>query len=465
MRFAVYPDRPLWLDEVWTGMIVSQPTLAGFIHQCSIDVNGPLYSILAALCAPVLGISDHGLRVLPCAFGIVAPLVALTPQRSIDWPTRAVWSALLACWIPGLLFSQEARPYTLTLALGVANTIAFAGLMDAPGRRAAWAWAIISALFVLSHYFVALIVSVQLLAFVAIFRKRAVATWPALLAFSPVLAALSMQADGLAHFSTKATSWIRLLDWTGVYSDIAFLFGLPVLALTTILWFAATIVLRRPSTADQPRVATGPWLAAGCAVGSALAALGIGFIRPVLVDRYLTGYAPGVLLSLALAATRYGRGWAISAPALVAPFAVMAGVWAASPHPTENRFSWEKAASALMAWRVDRLVFLWDTPLGGERTSIQGVGGFFFARSGRAIPVDPVILTSGQDPNPVIVARARPPGSGVLWIYDRMITGTAALEHPPRLGSYHSGLRCQDFGDKRFGILACRQTRPNEHPS
>jgi hypothetical protein len=465
MRVAVYPDRPLWLDEVWTGMIVTQPTVAGFIHQCSSDVNGPLYSILAALCAPLFGVSDRGLRVLPCALGIAAPLLALTPHRHFDWPARAVWCALLACWIPGLMFSQEARPYTLTFALGAANAIAFAGLMNAPSRRSAWAWTVASALFVLSHYFVALIVALQLLVFASIFRMRALQTWPAALAFAPVPVALAVQSQSLAHFSTKGTSWIRLLDWTGVYSDIGFLFGLPVLALTTALWFTATVALRRPSLADRPPVATGAWLAAGCAGGAVLAAFVIGLVRPVLVDRYLTGYAPGVLLGLALVATHYARGWAIAAPALVAPFAVMAGVWAVSPHPTENRFSWEKAADALMAWRVDRVVFLWDTPLGGGRTSLQGVGGFFFARAGRPIPVDPVILARGQDPNPVLAALARPPGSGVLWVFDRMIDGTAALAHPPRLESYDVGLSCQDFGDDRFGIIACHQTRPGRRAS
>jgi hypothetical protein len=446
-------------------MIVSQPTLAAFIHQCSIDVNGPLYSILAALCVPLFGVSDQGLRILPCALGIAAPLLAFTPRRLIDWPARAVWCALLACWIPGLSFSQEARPYTLTFALGVANTISFAGLMNAPCRRAAWAWTVTSALFVLSHYFVALIVMAQSIAFVTIFRKRALATWPAALAFSPILAALALQFHSLAHFSTKGTSWIRLLDWTGVYSDIGFLFGLPVLALTTALWLAGAVALRRPSLADRPPVTTGAWLAAACAGGAVLAAFVIGLIRPVLVDRYLTGYTPGILLGLALIATRYARGWAIAAPALVAPFAVMAGVWAASPHPTENRFSWENAANTLMAWRINRLVFLWDTPMGGERTSFQGVGGFFFARAGRAIPVDPVILASGQDPNPVIVAQARPAGTGVLWVFDRMIGGTAALTHPPMLEAYDAGLRCQDFGDDRVGIVACHQTRSARHAS
>jgi hypothetical protein len=204
-------------------------------------------------------------------------------------------------------------------------------------------------------------------------------------------------------------------------------------------------------------------VAASCAAGAILAAFIVGMMRPVFVDRYLTGYVPGLLLGLALIAARYARAWTLAIPAVVAPYAAMAVVWAISDHAGENRFSWEKAADFLMAEHIDRLVFLWDTPLGGERMSLQGLGGFFFARDGHAIPIDPLVLSKEQNPNPALVERARLDGTGILWIFDRKIRGTAALAYPPRLQLLDPGLQCRDFGDKRFGIVACRQAGSIRH--
>lgn len=459
VRFTLYPG-PLWLDETWTGVIVTQQSLAGFIHRCAADVNGPLYSVLAALWALGFGVSDRALRSLPAIFGVLVPLAALAPLGRLDRKTRLVWSALLACWIPGLLFSAEARPYTLTLLLGVANSIAFARLMDLPGRPAAWAWASLSSLFMLAHYFVAPIVALQAVVYLAVHRRRALATWDAALAFLPVPAVLASQIPSLLAFSTPRTSWIRPVDSDIALSGVVFLFGVPILAATTAAWLAISSVIAIRTSADpaMSKEPTGAWIAAGCVAAAVVAALVVGVFRPVFVDRYLTGYVPGVMLGLALTARRYGRKWALSAPALVAPFAVVAALWAVRPHGDENQFSWEGASDSLAREHVTRLAFLWDTPMGADPDSIRGLGRFFFWRAGHRIPVDPVILSPGQDPNLVLSRLSTAPGSGIIWVFDKNIPGTASLRFPPRLTELNPRLECRDLGGDRFGIITCHTT-------
>jgi hypothetical protein len=94
LRFMVWPTRPLWLDEAWTGMIVSQPTLADFARQCLYDINAPLYYGIAGLWSQLSGVSDIALRAPAMLFGLLAPLIALGPARLMSRQARYTWCAL-----------------------------------------------------------------------------------------------------------------------------------------------------------------------------------------------------------------------------------------------------------------------------------------------------------------------------------------------------------------------------------
>jgi len=190
--------------------------------------------------------------------------------------------------------------------------------------------------------------------------------------------------------------------------------------------------------------------------------LGIGLMRPIVSPRFMTIFVPGVLLGLALMADRFTQVWQSAMAVLGGVVFALALAFCAmtlfvSPPSAGAMFSFEPAAETLMVAHPRRLIFFWDNPTasGGNSDQLAQVGGFFFKRSGHPVPVDVVAWARGADGNDLILSRARAPGDGILWVYDRRVDGTLAPKHPPMISQRDSRWACHDFGDNNVGIIAC----------
>jgi len=483
LNFIVYRNTPLSIDEVWTGMIAAQSSMGGLIRQCQLDVNAPLAYVLQWLWAPIGGLSNAGLRLPSTLFVCATPLLALAPRRLAPRTVRFTWAALLACWLPALTFAQQARCYGLILLLATASTISFARLMRRPSLGAAILWCSIAALLILGHYFALILAACQGLAYLVIHREKAVRTWPAALAFIPALISLAWKAAELSHFAKPGVSWIDRLDLDALPSVLGFLTGGRLLAVILAMGLVAGLVaeIRARRWDAQPAVteagAAENWTAENRAAlrAAALAAvlatglsIGLGFVFPILTPRYLTFGVPGLLLGMALMAGRFARNLPII-PALLATsafvFVLRLGALAILDRPPapDGAFSFEPAASSLIARRPQRLVFFWDNPVaqGGDTSQLAQVGGFFFTRAGHPIIVDAVSDTRGADPNTVLLSKARAPGTDILWMFDRDVDGTAAVAYPPDISRRDPRWACRDFGGGGdIGILACHRRAP-----
>jgi len=461
MRLTVGADRPLWLDEAQTGMLVIQPTLGDFIRQCTYDINAPLYSVLARIWAQFAGVSDPALRSLPVALGLIGPLIALVPRTLIDRPTRFTWCALLACWIPGILFAQEARWYTLALALGVANAVTYVALLRNPTQKAAWLWAGVSSLMVLAHYYGVILLAFQGPAYLLIHRRRAIATWPAALAFIPAAAAIAVHASRLIAFTTPGMAWIPLLRPSDLFWKLAFFTGNTALIYVVGLWLAVALAVRvmSGSLRDMFRIEMGDgvWTTALCSLAASALGIAAGYLAPVAVDRYFTEFVPGLMLGASKFANRFERRSGASAAVLVTLFFAFTISWMVWLRPFRDihDYNYETASNALIPTHPNRLVFLWDNPMRPEKSQLAALGGFFFARAGLKTPVDPVVLARGEDPNKVLLARAAAPGSAILWISDRGVRGTAANRFHPAIGKLDAAWECRNFGNWQYRIIAC----------
>jgi len=469
LKLTAFARQPLTIDEIWTGMIAGQSSLAGLIRECQRDVNGPLAYVIAWLWAPISGLSNGALRAPSILFACTAPLLALAPYRLANRTVRFSWAVLLACWMPGLIFAEQARCYALVLCLATANAVTYARLLRRPSLAAAFVWTSVSAIFILSHYVAGLLVACQGVAYLAIHRGKAVKTWPAALIFAPALACMGFQAASLMGYARPGAAVLPPMAMSDLIPTAGLIFGGSIAWPFVALWATVGLMAARRSpigltseSADDGLRAL-VWTATTALVAAGIC-LAIGLARPIVSPRFMTIFVPGALLGLALMADRFKRVWRGAPAALgVGAFALVV-IFAAvnlfvSPPSAGATFSFEPAAQALMADHPRRLVFFWDNPTsaGGNGDQLEEVGGFLFKRAGHAIPVDVVTWSKGADPNRLLLSRAHAPGDTILWIYDRRVSGTLGVTHPPMIDQRAPAWVCKDFGDNSVGIVACHR--------
>jgi hypothetical protein len=477
-RFVYRANGPLWLDEVWTGMIASQRSLSSFVRQCYLDVNAPLGYLIAWLWEPIGGLSNHGLRLPSAIFASLAPLVALVPSHSVPMRTRAIWAGLITCWLPGFIFASEARCYSLALCLGVANTLAFAALLRSPRVKPAFVWAAISSLLILTHYVATTLVACEGLAYLILWRKKGLRAWPALAAFFPAAVEMAAHATVLTHFSAPAPTSHASARLQDLPDAIEFAIGSPTALWVLVLCAAAGMLAAKMKGRLLPFVALNLgrrsewrlWIVPATALGSVLVCVFVSLVcvaaswaRPLLVVRYFTPAAPGVLLGLALLVNRIGESWRPTAALVIGSQAALAFAILAGGPPGGQPISFQPAAEALMRSHVSRVEFLWDDrdDSGGDHEAFSKVGGFFFHRAGRPIETDAVFRKLGGDPNLQLLGRANANGAAILWLYNTNVGTTAALRFPPRIAQIDPRWRCHDFGADPAHVLACTKETMN----
>ncbi len=459
---------PLWLDESWTGGIVGQPSWGAAFHQIYADVNAPLYYVLMRLWTRLAGLSDLALHApsLVCAFAL--PIVAaLVPAPGLSRAQRLGWAAVLALWFPTLCYAEEARCYALLLLVCTGQTIAFMRLIQAPGLGAAAVWAALAATAILIHYDALYLGAAQGVIYLARHPARAVRSWPAALAFVPAFGWLAYHWPRIVQFARPDIAWYSPLRTSGLPAVAGYLadgqqaaLGWLLLALASAATLRLVLPPGSPARGRAPAQEPVAWAVAAAALAAAVM-IAIGFLRPSFTFRYLTPSAPGLLLAMVWGVAQLaGRRGAPVAVAILAAVYLALGGWMLGSHlrMAPKRYTFEAASARLGTERPSRLVFLWDHPVDPilEPQQLSALGGFFLHRSGVHVPVIPVILKPGEDPNTRLLHDAVQPGSTVLWVYDMVVKGTAAVRWPPRITRLDAAFACRRYGGGgRFNVLAC----------
>jgi hypothetical protein len=300
---------PLWIDESFAAYFATRPSFSALLQTVRTDTNPPLYFVLAWLW-PFK--SDDGLRALSAVFTLTAATLPLVFPARLSAFQRAAWAALLLIWLPGQLNSLNARPGALLMLLATAQNLAFMRAMEKPDTRRALVWTFTASLAISTHYYAAVLGAAQGVAYLGIHRKAALKTWPALFGLLP---SVGVAAWHLPYFS----AWMQPgLVW---YERLT-----PIAALDALLWtfqpdrlgavaLAVSLILCRFLKSD-PRPSEVRIGAVANAAGL-LFVLAVGMAAPIVTLRYLTPFAPGVLLVLVLLA-RAPLGYAVCAVAMLA---------------------------------------------------------------------------------------------------------------------------------------------------
>jgi uncharacterized membrane protein len=458
----------LWLDEVWTGAFAAQNTIGGLFHLILSDVNAPLYYVLEHYSAMVFGLSNVGLRLPGAILAAAAPFTVLVLRTPLAKETNLFWAAALALWIPGLYYAQDARCYALLFFLGTISTALFAQLIIRTERNSACAWAAVSLLLGLTHYDALLLVIAQGFILVAWHRGRAIALWAAALIFAPLPFWMALHMSTVLRYLAPQNSWYWLLSPVDVPRLINFLVNsiwvMLFAALLGLLPLWRRKVTTWPSASSKPagRKLDPLWLVFGASLLPALAIIILGFIRPSFSDRYLMPFGPGILLGLALLAQRAKPYWKLAPVLLLLIFAAATGFWAVEQASASGKvYSFERASQSLIDAHVRKIVFFWDNPTSHamDPQELASVASFFFDRAHAPVTIIPITLSGHEDPNQRLITEAKTADTAVLWLYDTNLPGTKARVHPFTIPAYEPAWHCQNFGDARFGVIACRQKR------
>lgn len=461
-RFFARPHAPFWLDEAATGAIISAPTFPDFWREIYWEVSSPLYFILMRGWQAVAGLSNEALRLPSAIASALVPLgILLVPVPRLSRTDRYVWAALLALWVPGIGFGQDARCYAFVLLFATLQTVALARLLFETNLKNACWWVGWCALSTASHYDAAILAIAQGLVFLGVRRLDAVKQWPSLLLTLPVVAMVAWQWPEMQRFMQPDTTWYQVHDDADVVTDILYILGsfwwLALLPISLVI--AAVIGFRRKDLGPS----FGPliWVGVASLLGAAVL-IQLGAVRPILIARYLAPFVPGIILLLVLMFRILGRG--AKAPVLAAPLAgaIAIGVtWFAGgawhPDSVIEPLSYQSSSEYLMQRKVRSVVFTWDNPNARAMhpEQIRSFGEFFFRRAGADVTVIPAKIAAGQDPNQVLHAAAAPEKSAIIWVYDRWVIGTAARTHRPAIEKLDPSYGCVTEFAGKIGIVTC----------
>lgn len=468
LRLWLAHGLPLWLDESWTGMIATQPGWTRFWREVWLDCNPPLYYALMALWTGLAGASDGALRLPSLIFmtgAALLPLIIQTPGL----PRRAAlgWAMLICLWWPGMELAVDARGYALLFLLSVAQAMAFVRMMAAPHLGPAILWAILASLAGLTHYHALLVGGLQGLALLWQHRARAVALWPAALAFVPAFGWLAWHAPRLADYARPDIAWYEPMTPALAGSFVRYALGgtsgLHAALLAGVLVVAALATRARvrqsPATAKLwPAPSAGlRWLVLASLAGLAIELI-LGSLRPMLTDRYLVPLVPGLLLGLILAAQRMSRP-GVTMAALILVFGLQLQPTSLKQRlAMKTSYEFETASVALATQGISGLVFVWDHPASHilDHGSLAKLGGFFLHRAGQTVPVRPIILNPSDNGN-LRLQQAAARQDGIIWIYNRA-RNSAARRHGPAPALWPGRACVHDHG-AWVGTLACGPQR------
>lgn len=457
---------PLWLDENFSAAIATQPDLKSLVDWCLGELSGPLYYSLLWGWEKIAGDSNTALRIPSLFFSLAAPALLLWKGHE-DPSVRLSWAICVMLWRPGFEIAADARPYTLMLFLGCAQAICFLRMMKMPSTPRAAAWASVSSLAVLTHYHAAVISGFQGLAYLIVWHRKALRTWPALLVLLPMVAWISVHLPFVLSFAKSDYTWYQFVTWKDALFAPLFLSG-SVAAFATLLFllpaslyvrFSAFPVNQRTYSGMSPEFAlimTGLF--------STALVVGIGFVRPTFSMRYLLPYvgAASLLIPILL---REVKHFAPAGPMAVMLLLIGSSIPSFVKHlarPLDDhryKFNFEQPSTWIMHnSNARRLIYLWDNPtaLISDPRRLAEVGGFFFRREGRAIEVLIPRYAVNADPQPAISRLTGERGdTAIIWAYDKAVPNTSGLVHPPQLSRESGRWKCRDFGSDHIVVLAC----------
>lgn len=349
LRLATLDAKSFWQDEATTVLLMREDLweLVGSRVRES-EATPPLFYVLEWGWTNVFGTGEVGMRTLPALFGTAAiPFAYLAGKELVSHRAGVAAAALVAVNPLLVWYSQEARAYSLLVLLSAVALWCFARAVRDPSSRSLAAWAGVSALALLTHYFAAFAFAGQ--AAILLARgARSRATWAAAgaagavgLALIPLAAAQA--AEQRAGWISEAPVLDRAVQLPGLLL-VGFESPAPIVVAGAagLLALGILVVLARRAEPDERRGAAIAAVVALAAAGIPLV-LAIGGLDYFIYKNVIAAAVAGsVLLGAGIGASRMGMGLGAALCALSLGV-VAATAW----EPKYRREDWRRVAEVI----------------------------------------------------------------------------------------------------------------------
>ncbi len=169
---------PLWLDEIY-GYRLARLGFWEILNNSWTDPHPPLYYLIQWVLSGSGQVkSELGWRILPVVCGVLTILAIWLAARKTANDLGSILCCLAAVASPSLIFySQEARPYALTIFAASISTWLTTTILEEPAKAGRWiAWAIAN-LFGLYLGYSYLMLAATQMAYLGLWNYRRVIYW------------------------------------------------------------------------------------------------------------------------------------------------------------------------------------------------------------------------------------------------------------------------------------------------
>ena len=293
----------LWEDETWTAAMATRPIMESYRLALADGVHPPLYYAITRLVV-LLGQGEWILRWPSAMFGVLAVALIFRLAKAV-WDSRAaLWaSALMSVQPFAVWYSQEARQYSLLIALSLGVMLAFVHLAQSRTRLRWLSFILVSALAYLTHYFALLLPFVQFIWLVISIRRNhtLMRNWVMAQAAAVVPVALWIMLFLQLPERNFGIGWLQRPDLAAIPRTLwRMIYYTPLSLPWTVGGWAVALALawlflrRQPAGWPAGRPLVGQWL-----VTPIIFVWLISQRRPFYHDRFFIICLPAALLTLA----------------------------------------------------------------------------------------------------------------------------------------------------------------------
>jgi mannosyltransferase len=293
-----------WFDEAYNVSLARNEWAKYILKAGYYEPSQALYLILFKAWRLVTPETEWFTR-LPSvvAAAITAALVGVLGARWFGRRAGALASVLFATNASIVIWSQQARTYTLATLIAVASTILFLNAIEAdPRLRKPWLiYGIVGGIGIYAHFFIAFVLVAHLvwLPLLSTHRRRRLREAWAVICIA-ALPAVVVNAAG----ENSGADWIRTTTWGQVRDAISEVAGYNAIALVLAGIGAALVVRCTEHSARWKALLLVAW-----ALAPLTGALLVSAFKPLVTGRYLLVGAPAVALLGAAALTSIRPRW------------------------------------------------------------------------------------------------------------------------------------------------------------